>query len=92
MFSDGDWRIQRLRERLKTRVIGFSEIKDIQGSEFLFLNLNTPEGIERQSKLKRCVSNRPFLDRDNLTAMPGWKDQLSGRPSRPKELETVLIC
>ena len=43
MLSDGEWRIQRLRERLQVRVIGFSEIKDIQGSEFLFLNLNTPE-------------------------------------------------
>ncbi len=63
MLSDGDWRLQQLRGRLKTRVIRFSEIKDIQGSEFLFLNLNTPEDYGAAVEIeKRCDSNRPFLN------------------------------
>jgi len=63
MLSAGDWRLQQLRGRLKTRVIGFSEIKDIQGSEFLFLNLNTPEDYRVAVEIeKRCDTNRPFLN------------------------------
>ncbi len=63
MLSAGDWRLQQLRGRLKTRVIGFSEIQDIQGSEFLFLNLNTPEDYREAVEIeKRCDPNRPFLN------------------------------
>ncbi len=61
MLSDGEWRLQQLGVRLKTRVIGFSEVKDIQGAEFLFFNMNTPEEYRLAAETdKRCDSNRPF--------------------------------
>ena len=70
MFSDGDWRLQPLRERLKTRVIGFSEIKDIPGFEFLFLNLNTPEEYRVAVEIEqRYEINQPFCTRDNRSAI-----------------------
>ncbi|HMT09354.1 MAG TPA: molybdenum cofactor guanylyltransferase [Pyrinomonadaceae bacterium] len=62
MFSDGDWRLQQLRGRLKTRVIGFSEIKDIQGSEFLFLNLNTPEEYRAAVEIEKMRLRPAFLN------------------------------
>ncbi|MEQ1607342.1 MAG: molybdenum cofactor guanylyltransferase [Pyrinomonadaceae bacterium] len=62
MLSDGEWRIQRLRERLQVRVIGFSEIKDIQGSEFLFLNLNTPEEYRAAVEIEKMRLRPAFLN------------------------------
>jgi len=62
MLSDGEWRIQRLRERLQVRVIGFSEIKDIQGSEFLFLNLNTPEEYRAAVEIEKTGLRPAFLN------------------------------
>jgi molybdopterin-guanine dinucleotide biosynthesis protein A len=32
MLSDGDWRLQQLRERLNPRIIRSSEIEDIRGA------------------------------------------------------------
>jgi molybdenum cofactor guanylyltransferase len=43
MLSDGNWRLQQLRERLNPRIIRSSEIKDIREAEFFFFNLNTPD-------------------------------------------------
>ena len=62
MLSDGEWRLQQLGVRLKTRVIGFSEIKDIQGSEFLFLNLNTPEEYRAAVEIEKMRLRPAFLN------------------------------
>lgn len=62
MLVDGEWRLQQLGVRLKTRVIGFSEIKDIQGSEFLFLNLNTPEEYRSAVEIETMRLQSAFLN------------------------------
>jgi molybdenum cofactor guanylyltransferase len=70
MFSDGDWRLQRLRERLKTRVLGLAEIEDIPGSESLFLNLNTPQEYRLAVEIEqRQQFDRPFGTRDTKVSM-----------------------
>ncbi|MBK9528300.1 MAG: molybdenum cofactor guanylyltransferase [Acidobacteria bacterium] len=53
MLSDGDWRLQQLRERLNARIIKFSEIEDIGGAEFLFFNLNTPDDYRSAVELEK---------------------------------------
>ncbi len=60
MLSDGEWRLQQLGVRLKTRVIGFSEIKDIQGAEFLFFNMNTPEEYRLAVEIEKRCDSSPF--------------------------------
>jgi len=74
MLSDGDWRLQRLRERSKTRVLGLADIADIPGSESLFFNLNTPEEYRLAVEIEqRQEFDRPFCTQDTKDAY--------GRPS-----------
>ncbi|MBX3298426.1 MAG: molybdenum cofactor guanylyltransferase [Acidobacteria bacterium] len=68
MLSDSDWRLQRLREQLKSRVLGLAEIEDIPGSESLFFNLNTPEEYRLAVEIEqRQEFDRPFCTRVTKT-------------------------
>jgi len=53
MLSDGDWRLQQLRERLNPRIIRSSEIEDIRGAEFFFFNLNTPDDYRSAVEMEK---------------------------------------
>ncbi len=53
ILSDGDWRLQQLRERLNARIIRSSEIEDIRGAEFQFFNVNTPDDYKSAVEIEK---------------------------------------
>jgi molybdopterin-guanine dinucleotide biosynthesis protein A/molybdopterin-guanine dinucleotide biosynthesis protein len=50
MIRGNDWSLKNLLSCIRTRYVGFDQIKDIPNSEFLFLNVNNPEDYA-ESKL-----------------------------------------
>jgi molybdopterin-guanine dinucleotide biosynthesis protein A len=46
MLKSGEWKLQNLFDRVRTRKVNFDEISDLENSELFFLNVNTPEEYE----------------------------------------------
>ena len=51
MITDGDFKMQRLIFRLRTRFVKFDEIADLHGSSNFFLNVNRPDDYEAALKI-----------------------------------------
>lgn len=47
MLGEGDWKLQNLLPMVRTRLVGFDEVRDLVNSEVFFLNVNTPEDYAR---------------------------------------------
>lgn len=51
MIVEGERSVQTLIERVQTRLVAFSELANLPGSEHFFLNVNTPEDLSRAESL-----------------------------------------
>lgn len=58
MLKAGDWKLQNLLSRVRTRSVEFDEIRDLGNSELFFLNVNTPEQYENAKVAIRVRLNR----------------------------------
>lgn len=43
LMRAGEWSLGGFARRLKTQVVDFEDVRDLPGSEFFFLNVNTPD-------------------------------------------------
>jgi molybdopterin-guanine dinucleotide biosynthesis protein A len=46
MLTTGEWKLQNLFDRVRTRRVDFDEVRDLENAELFFLNVNTPEEYE----------------------------------------------
>lgn len=51
MLATGEWKLQNLIGRVRTRSMGFEEFGDFMNSEMIFTNVNTPEEYEKAKAL-----------------------------------------
>jgi molybdopterin-guanine dinucleotide biosynthesis protein A len=51
----GDLRPRSLLRRVRTRLVAFGELSDLEGSELFFVNVNTPEDYEKAKAKMRMA-------------------------------------
>ena len=52
-IADGEHSPRALLDQIQTRYVSFSELSDLDGSEYFFFNVNTPENYERAQQIFR---------------------------------------
>ena len=50
-IADGEHSPRALLDQIQTRYVSFSELSDLDGSEYFFFNVNTPENYERAQQI-----------------------------------------
>ena len=58
-ISIGEHTPRALLDKVGTRYVGFSELANLEGSEYFFTNLNRPEDYERAKEIWALYQNRP---------------------------------
>jgi molybdopterin-guanine dinucleotide biosynthesis protein A len=51
LLSGDNWSLRNFLARVNTRFVEFEQLSDLQGSEFFFLNINTPENYLAAQKI-----------------------------------------
>lgn len=52
-IADGEHSPRALLDQIQTRYVSFSELSDLDGSEYFFFNVNTPENYQRAQQIFR---------------------------------------
>lgn len=50
-IADGEHSPRALLDQIQTRYVSFAELSDLDGSEYFFFNVNTPENYERAQQI-----------------------------------------